>query len=191
VPFNHPSLTDIENTAITDITTSGVPGLTGLLRNAILRVLAWAISGLIYSLYGYCDWIFRQCIPFTAIDEYLTAWAGLIGVYQKEATTAAGSATFTGNPGQGLQILAGAALTRQDGTPYVTTAAGAVDGTGHVTVPIVATIAGAVGNALAGTPISVNDPVTGINSGGVMAIDAVGGRFTMGYATVAISAART
>ena len=128
MPFARPTLTALRNEAIQDITTSGVPGLDGLLRNSVLRVLSWVMSGLAYSVYGYLDWIARQSVPFTATDEYLYAWAALVGIYQKDSTPAPGSAQFTGTAG--LPLSSGAALTRQDGTPYTTTADGTVDDAG-------------------------------------------------------------
>jgi uncharacterized phage protein gp47/JayE len=114
MPFARPSLTALRNQSIEDITTSGVPGLTGLLRNAVLRVLAWVMAGLAYSVYGYADWIARMGVPFTAEDEFLFAWAALVGIYPKPATAASGSAQFTGTPGSPV-LPAGTPLTRQDG----------------------------------------------------------------------------
>jgi uncharacterized phage protein gp47/JayE len=173
MPFARPTLTALRNTAIQDITTSGVPGLDGLLRNAVLRVLAWCMSGLAYSVYGYLDWIARESVPFTATDEYLFAWAALIGVYQKDSTPATGSAQFTGT--SGLVLPSGAPLTRQDGVPYTTTADGTVDATGLLTVPIVAAVNGAATNADTGVAISIAAPVPGINSGGVTVTPLTGG----------------
>lgn len=173
MPFARPTLTALRNTAIQDITTSGVPGLDGLLRNSVLRVLAWVMSGLAYSVYGYLDWIARESVPFTATDEYLFAWAALIGVYQKDSTPATGFAQFTGTTG--LALPAGASLTRQDGTPYTTTADATVDASGLLTVPIVAAINGVGTNADAGVAISIDPPFPGINSGGVTASPLTGG----------------
>jgi uncharacterized phage protein gp47/JayE len=173
MPFARPTLTALRNQAVEDITTSGVPGLDGLLRNAVLRVLAWVMSGLAYSVYGYLDWISRQAVPFTATDEYLAAWAALIGVYQEDSTPATGSAQFTGTAG--LVLAEGAALTRQDGAPYTSTADATVDDTGVLTVPIIAAINGAGTNADAGVAISIATPVPGINSGGVTATPLTGG----------------
>jgi uncharacterized phage protein gp47/JayE len=173
MPFARPTLTALRDQSIEDITTSGVPGLTGLLRNAVLRVLAWCMAGLAYSVYGYADWIARMGVPFTAESEYLYAWAALIGIYPKEATAATGAATFTGNPDTVLP--SGNNLTRQDGTPYVTTADGIVDTSGNVTVPIEALVLGALTNCDAGTPISLATPIPGINSGGITSGPTVGG----------------
>ena len=173
MPFARPTLTALRNQAIEDITSSGVPGLDGLLRNAVLRVLAWVMSGLAYSVYGYLDWIARQSVPFTSTDEFLFAWAALIGVYQKDSTPATGSAQFTGTAG--VPLPSGSALTRQDGTPYTTTADGTVDPTGVLTVPIVAAVNGAATNCDAGVLIGIDTPTTGINGGGVTASPLTGG----------------
>jgi uncharacterized phage protein gp47/JayE len=174
MPFTRPTLTALRTTAIEDITTSGVPGLDGLLRNAVLRVLAWVMSGLAYSLYGYLDWIARQSVPFTATDEFLESWAALIAVYRKDATAATGSARFVGGT-PGLVVPLGSTLTRQDGTPYTATDDATVDGTGTVLVPILAAVTGAATDCDDGTPISLDPPIPGINSGGVTVGPTTGG----------------
>jgi uncharacterized phage protein gp47/JayE len=173
MPFTRPSLTALRNTAVQDITTSGVPGLTGLLRNAVLRVLAWVMAGLAYSLYGYADWIARMGVPFTAQDEYLQAWAALIGIYPEPATPSIGTANFTG--AQLSALPSGTALNRpRDGMPFVTTADGVVDDTGSVTVPIIATVDGAATNGTAGDTIAISQAIAGINSLGTTS-DLTGG----------------
>jgi uncharacterized phage protein gp47/JayE len=173
MPFARPSLTGLRNQAIEDIETSGVPGLDGLLRNAVLRVLAWVMAGLCYLVYGYADWISRMGVPFTAENEYLYAWAGLIGIYPEDATAANGSAQFTGTPSTALP--SGTPLTRQDGTPYVTTADGITDATGTVVVPFVATVVGAFTNCDSGTAMNIAAPISAINSAGVTVGPTVGG----------------
>lgn len=173
MPFTRPTLTALRNAAIQDITTSGVPGLDGLLRNAVLRVLAWVMSGLAYSVYGYIDWVSREAVPFTATDEFLEAWAALIGIYRKDSTPATGAASFLGAPG--LFVPLGSSLTRQDGTPYTSTADATVDGTGTVLVPIISAVNGSATDCDDGTPISLDPPVVGINSGGVTVGPTTGG----------------
>lgn len=173
MPFARPPLTTLRNQAVQDITTSGVPGLTGLLRKAVLRVLAWAMAGLAYSVYGYADWIARMGVPFTAEDEFLLAWAALVGIYPKPATAASGSAQFTGNPA--LIIPSGTVLERQDGTAYLTTADATVDVTGHATVLMTATMEGGFTNCDPGTEIAIHPAIPGINSGGLTVGPTTGG----------------
>lgn len=165
MPFLRPSLTDLRNQAVQDIVTSGVPGLDGLLRNAVLRILAWVEAGLAYSLYGYLDWIALQAVPFTATDEYLEAWAGLVGIYRKDATGSAGSATFTGQTGTLLPV--NTALRRSDGIDFTTTTESTINSAGSVTVSIAALTTGSASNCGAMVPINIVNPVAGINSGGL------------------------
>jgi uncharacterized phage protein gp47/JayE len=131
------------------------------------------MAGLAYSVYGYLDWIARQSVPFTATDEFLYAWAALIGVYQKDSSPASGSAQFAGTAG--LVLPSGTALTRQDAVPYTTTADGTVDATGLLIVPIVAAVNGVGTNADAGIPIGIDTPIVGINGGGVTGTSLTGG----------------
>lgn len=173
MPFARPTLTALRNQAVEDIMTSGVPGLDGLLRNAVLRVLAWVMSGLAYSVYGYLDWISREAVPFTATDEFLYAWAALVGIYQKDSSPSTGSAQFTGTAG--LVLPSGTALTRQDAVPYTTTADGTVDDTGVLVVPIICAVNGAATNCDAGIPIGIDTPIAGINGGGITATPLTGG----------------
>ena len=99
-------------------------------------------------------------MPFTATDEFLHAWAALIGVYQKDSTPATGVAQFTGTAG--LVLPSGASLTRQDGAPYTTTA-DATDrrDAASLTVPIVAAVNGAATNADVGVAISIDSAGAG------------------------------
>lgn len=174
MPFARPTLTALRNSAIQDITTSGVPGLDGLLRNAVLRMLAWVMSGLAYSVYGYADWVARMGVPFTATDEYLHAWAALVGIFPKDATAASGSAQFNGQAGTTLPL--GAVLVVQSGITYATTSESSVDATsGTVTVSMLAQTLGAVTNCADGTVISIASPILGLNSTGITVGPTTGG----------------
>ena len=166
MPYARPTLTALRNQAIEDVTTSGVPNLDGLLRNAVLRVLAWVMAGLAYSVYGYLDWIAQMAVPFTARDEYLEAWAALIGIYRKDATPASGFAQFTGY--LGTKVPAGSALVRQDSTPYTSTADATVNSEGQLIVPIVAAVDGALTDSDPGVPIGFATPIIGINNSGTI-----------------------
>lgn len=140
---------------------------------AVLRVLAWVMAGLAYSVYGYADWIARMGVPFTAEDEYLYAWAALIGIYPLQATGASGTALFTGNPS--VVLPAGTPLSRQDGTGYTTTADAETDVNGNVNVPFTAVDLGAFTNCDDGTPINIAAAIAGINSAGVTVGPTTGG----------------
>jgi uncharacterized phage protein gp47/JayE len=112
-------------------------------------------------------------VPFTAEDEYLYAWAALIGVYPKAASSASGSATFTGAPTTTLPL--GTALQRPNGTNYLTTTEANVDSLGNVTVDVEATDTGADTNADVGDAISITTSIAGVNALGVVATALTGG----------------
>lgn len=173
MPFARPTLTELRNQSLQDITTSGVPGLDGLLRNSVMRVLAWVMSGFAYAIYGYIDWIAREAVPFTATAEFLEAWAGLVGVLRKDASVASGRAQFNGVTNRVLP--SGTPLRRIDGVSYVTTADGTIDITGSVVVPIRATSPGRNTDGADQTPISISTPIAGINAGGFLVGAATGG----------------
>src|SRR5579883_3034141 len=98
MPFQRPTLTDLRNQAAQDIS-ANLPGADALLRFSNLSVLGKVLAGLAYLHYGYLDWIALEAVPFTATDEFLEGWAGLVGITRKPATAAIGAATFNGTAG--------------------------------------------------------------------------------------------
>ena len=170
MPFARPTLTQLRSQVLADIAASDLPGADSLLRRAVLRVLGVVQAGLAHLHFGYIDWISKEAVPFTADQEFLEAWAGLVGVTRKAQTTAIGTAVFTGTTGS--LIPTGTTLARGDGGAYVTTADGTVAG-GTVSVPVAATLAGNIGNADAGTLVALSSAVNGVLSQGT--ITATGG----------------
>lgn len=165
MPFARPTLTDLRNQAQQDITASPA-GLSGFLRNAALPILAWAQAGLAYLHYAYLDWIAKQAVPWTATDEYLYGWAGLIGVTQKDAIAASGTVTISGTSATPpLSVPAGALINRADGVQFTVTTTTALTG-GSAAVPVQAVLPGAAGNTDAGTLMSLSNPIVGVTSAG-------------------------
>lgn len=169
MPFQRPALSDLRVQVAADIS-SGVPGADGLLRFSNLGVLGTVVAGLAQLHYGYLDWIALQATPYTATDEYLEAWAALKGITRNAATPATGTATFAGT--NGTPLPSGTQMVRGDGYLYQTTATGTV-ASGTVTVPIAAVLptidpinnptgSGAASNAAAGTILTLQSPVIGI-----------------------------
>lgn len=181
MPFARPPLSQLRSQVAADIS-SGLPGADGLLRFSNLNVLGTALAGLSYLQYGYVDYIALQATPYTATGEYLEGWAALKKIYRESATAATGTATFPGTSGT---IASGTQMSRGDGYVYAATASGTISG-GTVTVPIQAVLApidpmnnptgnGALGNASAGTVLTLQTAIIGIQSGGVAASDITGG----------------
>ena len=177
MPFLRPTLTDLRNQVTQDIT-AALPGTDPLLRFSNLNTLGTAQAGLANLHYGYLDWIAKQAVPFTATDEFLEGWAGLIGITRVPATSASGTVTFSGTPG--AIVPAGAKLVRGDGATFKTTGAASVGAGWTATVAAIADAdpagaAGAFGNSAAGTVMTLGIAIAGIQSNGVVATAFVGG----------------
>lgn len=171
MPFQRPTLSSLIAQAKADVQLElGVPTL---LRFSPENAFATALAGLTQGLYGYLDWIAQQGVPFTARDEYLEAWAQLVGVARKPATQASGSVTFTGTNGTSLPLNT-AVVRVNDGVRYRTTSAGTVSG-GVVTVPVLAELAGADGEAGNGVFVSLGTAIAGINGTGQAVTPLTGG----------------
>lgn len=174
MPFSRPTLSDLKAQVAADVQ-ANLQGVSALLRYAVLNVVTVVQAGLAYLHYGYLDWIAKQAVPWTATDEYLVGWGALKNVYQKPATVASGTATFTGNPG--VPIPAGTTLVRGDNRTYTVNATATVDNTNTVTVSATDTARGAAGNCDVGTALNLGTSIPGIQSTGAVsgAVGFVGG----------------
>lgn len=177
MPFARPTLTALQALVASDITTE-LAGADALLRFSNLGVTGRAQAGLANLHYGYLDWIATQAVPFTCTDEFLEGWAALKGVQRNPATVATGLVSFAGTPG--TPIPAGTRITRGDSVGYTTTAAAVMPAGGSVVVPVAADpdmtgLTGAIGNAPAGTVMTLAQSVPGVQSGGVASVDFTGG----------------
>lgn len=165
MPFQRKTLSTLISEVAADIS-SALQGADALLRFAVLKIVGKIQAGMCHQQFGYLDWIAKQAVPFTAEDEYLQGWAALKDVYQKEASQAQLTAQFPGTTGKVLS--AGTPVARGDGVTYTTSTTGTVDGTGNVSVTIVADVAGAAGNADPGALVSLSVAVDGIQQGGTI-----------------------
>lgn len=165
MPFQRKTLSTLISEVAADIS-SALEGADALLRFAVLKVVGKVQAAMCNLQFSYLDWIARQAVPFTAEDEYLIGWAALKGVYQKGASKAQLTAQFTGTTGKVLS--AGEPVARGDGVTYTTSTTGTVDGSGNVSVTIIADAAGSAGNADAGTNVSLSVAVDGIQQGGAI-----------------------
>lgn len=169
MPYDRPTLTELRQQVAEDIVTSAPVG-GALLRRSVLGVLGDVQAGLAHLHYGYLDWIAKQAIPYTASDEFLEAWAGLVGVVRKAATVAEGTVRFNGVNGSDLPI--GTEITRGDDVVFNVTTGGTV-ASGTVTVTVTALAAGQAGNTDIATTMTLSNAIAGIESTGavITAID--------------------
>lgn len=164
MPFARETLSDLRAQAASDLA-AALPGADPLLATSNLGILADISAEGINALYGYLDYISKQAVPFTAVDEAFEGWAALKGVTRKAATAATDpSATWPGTVGSVLP--ANTPVTRGDGWAYKTTADATVGVGGTVTAPIIATTLGAGGTLQAGSALLLGQAITGIGATG-------------------------
>jgi len=181
MPFQRPTLSELRQRNV-GYMQSELRGVGSLLRFANLRIVATADAGMAHLHYGYLDYIALQATPYTATDEWLAGWAALKGVFRKPATAATcQEVSFTGTAGR--SIPAGSRLNRSDGYTYRLDNAVTLgqDGTGTGTITAVLpdpssdpTGGGAAGNADAGTLLTLDVAIAGVQSQ-VTAVQAITG----------------
>ncbi len=167
MPFSRPTLNQLLALVAADVA-SAKPGADALLRFGNLQTISKMLAGLAYLHYGYEDWIAKQCVPFTATDEFLEGWAALKNVFRKPATVWTGTTLFTGCTPLTL-IFSGTPVVRGDGKTYTSTATATVDGGGNATVPIRADETGAASNNDIGIILTLGVAITGIQSNSAVA----------------------
>ncbi|MFJ5428585.1 baseplate J/gp47 family protein [Pectobacterium actinidiae] len=134
-------------------------------------VRASSVASAIAGIYQYQGWIVRQIFPDTADTEYLEWHCRMRGLTRKQATTATGTITATGEPGS--TVAAGLVINRDD-LSYTTTAAVKAGSDGKAAVPVIAASLGSSGNTLtavsgtfASAPVGFDSTVTiGVMAGG-------------------------
>lgn len=177
MPFARPTLTELRTQARQDVAAQ-LPGADATLRFANRRIMADAQAGFANGHYGYLDWIAKMAVPWTALDEYLAAWAALKNVFIKGAKSAVGDVSFTGTPNTPLP--AGTPLVRGDGVKYTVTVGGVVDNTNNVVVTAQANadptgLTGAFGNTDIGAIMTLGSAIPGIQSNGTVTVAFTGG----------------
>lgn len=172
MPFARPSLTELIDRVITDIS-SRVTGVeSAVLRRSLLGIVGQSEAGAVHMLYGYLDWIAKQTIIDTAEKEYLERWAAIWKVVRKTAGYASGQIALSG--AVGAVVPDGTIVQRQDGVQYKVIGE-FVFGAGPLILPVVALEAGASGNFGSGRPMFLLSPISGVQSTGATTTDLSGG----------------
>jgi len=159
VPFARPTLDDLIGRARTDIE-ARLPGTDARLRHSNLDVLARVHAAAVHGLYGYLAWAARQVLVDTAEAESLARHAAVWGVTRLPASYAEGGVSVTGE--SGAVVPTGTSMLRSDGAEFVSTA-DATLASGTATVQVTALLAGAAGNAVVSTGMTLVLPVAGVS----------------------------
>ena len=157
--YSRPTLADIVQRVRTDVLSR--LSTDDLLRRADAEVYARVLGGVAHGLYGFIDWLSDQVIYDTADLEFLERWCSIWGITRKVATAASGTVTFVVQAG--ATIPSNTTLQALDGVQYLTTADAVVVGT-SATAPVLAVLAAAAGNRLAGQSLTLVSPVAGVQS---------------------------
>ncbi|WP_241721843.1 baseplate J/gp47 family protein [Raoultella sp. HC6] len=154
-----------------------------LLRFGNLKVIADMDAGMSHLHYAYLDYIALQTNPFTSTDEWLAGWMALKQIYRK-AATASRSTEVEATGTVGYRLPAGTVLNRSDGYQYVTDAELIIGSGKKGTVAITAILpdltddstgGGSDGNADAGTILTLDANVSGIDNSLTLINPATGG----------------
>ena len=154
-----------------------------LLRFGNLKVVADMDAGMSHLHYAYLDYIALQTNPFTSTGEWLAGWMALKQIYRK-AATASRSPVARATGTAGAILPAGTVLNRSDGYQYVTdsdlTISAGKSGTTAVTavLPDISedvSGGGSAGNADAGTLLTLDANVSGIDNTLMLIEPATGG----------------
>lgn len=153
MPFETPTLPVLVGRTQSDLASDA-------LRRSDAQVLARALSGAAFGLYGYLDWIAEQVLPDTADEDTLVRVAALrLNQPRKAAQPAVGTASFTAAAGAVLDV--DTVLQASDGRTYRVTV-NLTAATGTNTASLEAVEAGALGNADAGLALTLVQPVEGV-----------------------------
>ena len=134
-------------------------------------IRASSIASVLSDIYRLHGWIVRQIFPDTADTAYLELHCRTRGIKRKQATSASGDITFTGEPGTALP--AGLEAKRDD-LSWITTESGVIGGDGKALFHAKSMSFGTAGNneqsktaQLVSTPTGIDSTVTvGMMTGG-------------------------
>lgn len=184
MPYQRPTLSELRSRNRQFIT-SELENTGELLRFSNLRIMADMDAGMSHLHFAYLDWIARQSNPFTAEDEWLAAWGALKNVYRKDATAATGPKVSFKKGNAGSIVPAGTLLNRSNGVQYSLDQAVTISadntGTGSVTAILPdsdSSLTAADGNAPAGTTLTLDSAIDGVDSSAV-AVEAITGGANM------------
>lgn len=171
MPFSRPTLGALMRDTQAAIAAQ-LPGADATLRRSNLGVIARVLSGLVHQVYGFLDWMFRQLLPDTAQGEYLDRWGRIYNLARKGAVQAGGNVVLTGITGTVLE--AGARLLRSDGASFLTIGTATLAG-GTATVAATAEAGGVESNTDAGTVLSLETAVPGLDGSAAVASGGLSG----------------
>jgi uncharacterized phage protein gp47/JayE len=171
MPFTRPTLAELVTRIGGDM--RGRLEIDGpLLRRAMADVLSAVWAGGLHEQYGFLDFQSKQLFALTAERDQLLRLAEPYGITPVAATFADGQVTATGT--NGAEINTGEILRLDAVTAYRVSAGGTIS-SGTATVDVVAVLAGAAANVPAGTALTFETSISGVNSAATVATGGIAG----------------
>lgn len=158
--FNRPTLTQLIDRIEGDL--KGGLSLKNVLRRSFIKVLARALAGAFHLVWGFLFWLSEQFIYDTATIEYLKRWAAIWGFQIKPATYAEFNVIITGTNGVSIPQNTIYKRTEDSAEYYVDAEVTIVGGT--ATAKLISSVAGAEYNNDIATIVSLESPISGVDS---------------------------
>lgn len=159
MPFSRPTLSELVSRIESDIL-SRVEAGTGILRRAILRVLAKVFGGAINETYGFIGRLALQLFVTLAETEYLEEHAFKWGKTRRQPTFSEGTATATGV--DTTDIPAATIFNDSEGLEFETQGLVTITG-GQATITVKAKETGQGGNHAENDILTLASPIAGID----------------------------
>jgi len=156
--FSIPTLKQLRQLARDDVETE----VNGALGSRLREAIAFALAAFGYMYLRILQWQARQMFVDLADAAYKLLWASIYGVAPNPATSATGLVRVTGAGASVVPALT--LLARDDGAEYLTQAPAVIPGVGEVDITVTASEAGAIGNTLTGTELTLVAPPAGVDS---------------------------
>ncbi|MBQ8465708.1 MAG: baseplate J/gp47 family protein [Alphaproteobacteria bacterium] len=161
--YSKPTLKQLRNRAISDVNTN-VKGGDANLRYSFLNALAITMAGVGDECMRRIDYVMDQAFIQDANEEELIKHGKTYKFPRKTASKSDGPVVMTGT--NGSVLASNTEFQRADGIKYISTEEVTIGNTGTATIPVEAINAGSIGNATAGTIISLVSPIAGVNTQG-------------------------
>jgi len=131
---------------------ANLPGTDAWVQRNNIAPTAKIFAGALYELFERLDWVMKQAFVLYAEEEWLDRHGGQYGLPRKPAALAAGDVAVTAL--DAVLLPAGTLFSIGD-VSYAAIAEAALTEAGTFTVAVVAQVAGADANGLAGTPLTI------------------------------------
>lgn len=168
------TLTTIRDRTKSDFIAESETG-DAVLRRSPENAIVYALSGAAHGLYGAIGWTIKQAVPSEDSDfDSILRWADdFLTVSRKPAGEASGDIQLDGVIGS--VVAAGERVSREGATYEVTTGGTISHPSGAIWLPVIAIESGANGNAATDTVVTLESPITGVNSEGKVSAGGLSG----------------